>query len=275
MSNPVPHGRRQPHTTHDTPRRPSAARWAATLLSTFLCTQAIAEKCPLVALAAVNKAPPPSAPTVAIDRKSCLIKATALDTGGTDIYDLRDRGRYIEFHVPGAQQATVTELVTRPGTSTRTAVVYDGGRFRSDALLLCDRLRHAGFRQLHVVDGGIAAWAQLHALPETMALSRLADTDVAAALAESGSRPVALTESLRSALPPLMVAGRPHHIERVIVLATPDTPETAIRARLKKGTTTLYWAGTPERLRQLLSTQLAQDQKRLAGPAVAKACDAL
>lgn len=209
------------------------------------------------------------------DGDSCLVKAHALDIGDVEVLDLRERVRFLEFHVPGARQATVAELITRPGTSSRPTIVYDGGRFRSDALQLCDRLRHAGFRQVHVVDGGIAAWAQLHALPEALALNRLSDADVAAALAEPGSRPVVLDDSLRSALPPAKAAISPAHTERVIVLATTTTPLSAIRTRLKKSVTTLYWSGSPERLRQLLQTQLAQDRKRLAGPAVSKACSAL
>jgi rhodanese-related sulfurtransferase len=232
-------------------------------------------KCPLLVLAARNKAPPPSAPDVSSNGDSCLAKAHALDAGGAEIFDLRERARFLEFHVPGARQATITELVIRPETGSRPMIVYDGGRFRSDALQLCDRLRHAGFRQVHVVDGGIAAWAQLHALPEALALNRLSDADVAAALAEPGSRPVVLDDSLRSALPSAKPAVNPAHTERVIVLATATTPQSAIRARLKKGITTLYWSGSPERLRQLLQTQLAQDRKRLAGPAVSKACSAL
>jgi rhodanese-related sulfurtransferase len=228
----------------------------------------------LLALAALNRTAPPSAPDVSGQKESCLVEAQVLDNHGTDIFDLRDRAGFLEFHVPGARQATVTELVTRPGTSRRPIIVYDGGRFRSDALQLCDRLRHAGFRQVHVVDGGIAAWAQLHDLPETMALNRLSDADVAAALAEPGSRPVVLDKSLRSALP-VARDVTPAGTERVVVLATAATPQPAIRARLKKGITTLYWRGTAKRLRQLLDTQLAQNRKRLAGPAVSKACSAL
>ncbi|MCW0203582.1 rhodanese-like domain-containing protein [Rhodanobacter thiooxydans] len=228
----------------------------------------------MLVLAASNRAPPSSAPDVPGGKGSCLVKAHALDSHGTDIFDLRDRSHFLEFHVPGARQATITELVTRPGTGSRPTVVYDGGRFRSDALQLCDRLRHAGFHQVHVVDGGIAAWAQLHGLPEAMTLNRLSDTDVAAALAEPGSRPVVLDESLRSVLP-VPEDAAPASAERVIVLVTAATAQSAIRARLKKGITTLYWSGTAERLRQLLDTQLAQNRKRLDGPAVSKACNAL
>lgn len=287
MKYPAQRGRTQSHATVYTESQPRATVWMATLVGVLLCVPALAGtapmanvanlpgKCPLLVLAAQNKVPPPSAPAVSSDRKSCLIKATALDARDADVFDLRDRARYIEFHVPGAQHSTVTALGTLPGTRARSAVVYDGGRFRSDALLLCDQLRHAGFRQMHVVDGGIAAWAQLHALPETMALNRLSDDDVAAALAEPGNRTVVLAESLRSALPSSTGAPVTAGTQRVVVLAVPSTPEATIQARLKTGITTLYWTGTPERLHQLLNTQLVQNQKRLAGPAVSKTCNAL
>lgn len=251
---------------------PFISSWAGT--SPAVPTVAVG-KCPLLVLAAQNKAPPPSAPNMSGDGDSCLVKAHALDISGVEVLDLRERARFLELHVPGARQATVTELVTRPGTGSRPTIVYDGGRFRSDALQLCDRLHHAGFRQVRVVDGGIAAWAQLHALPEAMALNRLSDADVAAALAEPGSRPVVLDDALHSALPSAKAAISAARTERVIVLATATTPQSAIRTRLKKGVTTLYWSGSPEHLRQLLQTQLAQDRKRLAGPAMSKACSAL
>jgi rhodanese-related sulfurtransferase len=236
---------------------------------------ALAGKCPLLALAAMNRAPTPSAPKVPSGEDSCVVKARALDVAGAEVFDLRERARFLEFHVPGARQATLSELITRPGTSSHPTIVYDGGRFHSDALQLCERLQRAGFRQVHVVDGGIAAWAQLHALPESMALSRLSDTDMAAALSEPGSRSLVLDESLRSALPPGDAVLRPAGAARVILLATATTPSSAIRAQLRKNVTTFYWIGSPQRLRELRQTQLAQDRKRLAGPAVSKACSAL
>ena len=263
-----------------------AAKWPTAPIGVLVCvlifcgtaTAADAgssvERCPLLAQAALNKLPPPSAPLVSSDGKSCLVGASMLDMGGVDIFDLRERDRYNEFHVPRAQLATVTELITRPVPGSRTAVIYDSGRFRSDALLLCDRLRHTGFQQVHVVNGGIAAWAQLHTASEATTLSRLSDSDVAAALAEPGSRVEAMAESLRAVLPPKsgLAAAK---IDRVIVLTTASTPDMVLRSHLKKGVTTFYWAGTPERLRHLLNTQLAQDNKRLAGPAVSNTCSAL
>jgi rhodanese-related sulfurtransferase len=265
---------------------PTSRLWGSVALGVMLCGSALAGtppgtgqsaawQCPLLVEALRDRRPPPAAPKVTGGTESCLVDATALDSHDDDVFDLRDPDSFLAFHVPGAQRISVAALTTLPGMSSRSAVVYDSGRFRSDALMLCDRLRRYGLKQIHVVDGGIAAWAQAHAKPEVMTLNRLADTDVAAALAEPGSRPIALADTLNQVLPITVTTSDQAKAKRLILLATPATLPAAIRTRLRPGQTAFYWVGTPTQLRRLLDRQLALEQKRLSGPAVSKTCSAL
>jgi rhodanese-related sulfurtransferase len=230
--------------------------------------------CPLMAgLPLPTKA---ATPRVVTD-PSCLIAASAV-TATDRIYDLRERDEYVRFHLPAAEHATAGSLATTPGIEKKPVIVYESGRFRSDAFLLCDRLRHAGVAQVKVIDGGIAAWAQRRAAAELVALNRLSDTDVPTALLDATpGTVVVLSESLRPVLRELALASdvppkKPG--ARALLLADPQTPIATVQARLSKAPA-LYWVGTGERLRQLLTRQLAQENKRQAGPAESTLCSAL
>lgn len=231
---------------------------------------ASADACPQMVLAA-RALPPPSRPPEAGSSEDCLVAATALDVRGAEIVDLRERERFLAFHVPGAQQGSLTELMVSPGMSYRPLVLYDAGRFHADALQLCTRLRQAGLRRAHVVDGGIAAWAQLHENPKSLLVNRLADAEIAAALGEPGSQAAALSPSLRFAAHGAHTPAP----ERRIVLADADTPLSRIQPLLGRKTITFYWVGSAHRLHELLDTQVAQERKRLQGPGVRNTCSAL
>lgn len=231
---------------------------------------AAADTCPQMALAA-RALPPPSRAPATGGGDDCLVAASALDAPGAEIVDVRERERFLAFHVPGARQGSLTELMVRPGSRDRAVVVYDGGHFHADALQLCARLQHAGLRKARVVDGGIAAWAQLHGHPKAVLVNRLADTEIAAALGEPGSQATALSSLLHFAVG----GARPSAPGRRIVLADAGTPLSHIQPLLGKGKVTFYWIGSAQRLHELLDTQVAQDRKRLQGPGVRNACSAL
>lgn len=231
---------------------------------------ALADTCPRMRLAAQALPPPPKAPVVERG-EDCLVGASALATSGAEIVDLRERERFLAFHVPGARQGSLTELLVRPRSRDRAVVVYDGGHFHADALQLCTRLEHAGLHRVHVVDGGIAAWAQLHRHPEALLVNRLADTEIAAALSEPDTQATALSSSLQFAAH----AARGPAPGRRIVLADAGTPASRIQPLLSKGLMTFYWIGSPRRLHELLDTQVAQERKRSQGPGVRNSCSAL
>ena len=235
-----------------------------------------APTCSMAAMVAAAKAPALRVPVPATEDRSCLISAREI--GRTeDIFDLRERTAFVDFHIPGAQNATVGTLASMSRAGGKRVVVYDSGHVRSDAFLLCNRLRNAGLKQVKVIDGGIAAWAQLHAQPQALTLNRLSDADVPGALSEASGNVVVLAEAMRPALRQFgakssSAAGKS---SRAVVLADARTPMSAIQAQLAKSRTTFYWVGAPERLQGLLGVQLAQDRKRIAGPAEPSACGAL
>jgi len=230
------------------------------------------DTCPQMVLAA-RALPPPSKAPAAGTGDGCLVAATALDAPGAEIVDLRERERFLAFHVPGARQLSLTELMVQPGGHDRAVVVYDGGRFHADALQLCTRLQHAGLRTARVVDGGIAAWAQLHDQRRALTVNRLADSEIAAALGEPGSQATAISTSLQFATRGARTPA-PAPVRR-IVLADAGTPASRIQPLLGKGMVTFYWVGSAERLHELLDTQVAQERKRLQGPGVRNTCSAL
>jgi rhodanese-related sulfurtransferase len=206
-------------------------------------------------------------PQVSTD--GCLVGVKALKPG-TRLYDLRGRAEYVEFHVPGAQHASLGDLVSMPRTDGGDFVVYDGGRVRADALQACRRLRSAGMKKARVLDGGIVAWAFAHDRSRALQLNRLADAELPALLADASTRTVVLAEPLRTAAPKPAGATA----QRTVVLADAQTATTAIESRLATAST-YYWIGTPERLRSLQADFVAMDRKREAGPAERSACAAL
>lgn len=207
------------------------------------------------------------------DDRSCLVAPSAVKDSAP-IFDLRGRAEFLEFHVPGASHSSVHELAARAGLGDQPVFVYEGGRFRSDALQLCDRLRRAGLMRAKVIDGGIAAWAQTHGRAESLAVSRLADSEVSAALLDPDNATRALAGSLGATVARL--SGRKSKGHRLVLVADPGTPIASIQSRLSsKDQVTFYWIGTDERLNSLLDAQRAHLHKRDAGPALPKACGTL
>lgn len=224
-------------------------------------------------LAAATVAGPPASVPELADDGSCLVAPSSMKHSAP-LVDLRGRAEFLEFHIPGASHSSIHELAAGAGRSDQPLFVYEGGRFRSDALQLCDRLRRAGLVRAKVIDGGIAAWAQTHGRAESLAVSRLADSEVSAALLDPSNSARALATSLSATVAGLPSRkSKPH---RLVLVADPGTPIASIQSRLStKDKVTFYWIGTNERLKSLLGTQRAHLHKRDAGPAVPKACDTL
>src|SRR5688572_15066062 len=112
---------------------------------------ASAATCPLAIAQPVTHSASPPAP----EDGSCLINARAVGAS-SEIYDLRSRSEYLAYHVSGARHSSAAELPkVLPGTGN-TVVVYDSGKFRSDAFLLCERLRSSGLKNFRIIDGGVA-----------------------------------------------------------------------------------------------------------------------
>ncbi|MBU8975694.1 MULTISPECIES: rhodanese-like domain-containing protein [unclassified Lysobacter] len=253
------------------------------LLAATLCTLAFALALPTSAIAATTcplaaaqaPASPSQAPLAPEDR-TCLIDARALGAKPV-LYDLRSRSDYASFHIPDAQHASVAEvsrlLRDRPGA----VVLYDGGKFRSDAFLLCKRLRDEGLKNFRIIDGGIAAWAQVQRRAERLEVSRLSDAEVSAALSDRNVSAVALSDGYAPVLSEHRIRqATKGSTGRKVLIADTFIPSARLEASLDgKGGPVLYWTGDRDRLVALIHTHLRQDQKRTAGPAQSTACSAL
>lgn len=206
---------------------------------------------------------------------NCLIDAAARRPAGAKIVDIRSRAEYSPLHIPGAVNQPLQSLMNAGAGSL---IVYDNGRFRSDALQLCNRLARYGVRDFKVIDGGIAAWAQSTRAPGAPDVSRLSDAEVSAALVAGGSKIVPLAGSFSTILRDRGLgtsATGAHPSGRTIVLAEPSADRNLIASKLTRRAgqnTTLYWTGTPDRLANLIGTHLAQEQRRQQGPMVSSTC---
>lgn len=233
--------------------------------------------CPLTAAAVAQNNVPVANLDVPHD-KTCLVDAgTALH--GDAVFDLRPRPDFVEFHLPDAQSASLSELVVRPGIAGQEIVVYDSGRVPADAYMICSRLRRAGIARARIINGGIVAWAEMHGLPEAFQLGRVSDAEAAALLLDQTNVVTVLASPLRPIVDEFRhkaASARPSSDGRILVLADPNTPVSELQAKLRATPrTTLYWVGSTENLRVLLSAKLAMDKKREAGPAESDRCSAL
>lgn len=228
--------------------------------------------CPLAATRMHNATAEP--PAIATD-PTCLVSARAVGAG--PIYDLRSRSEYLEFHIPGAEHSSPSALALIRRGSTTSVVAYDSGKSRSNAFLLCAQLRRAGLSNVRLVDGGVAAWAQLRGQPQQFALSRLSDDEISGALSDRHSRISSLSPALKSVLTEHRLGIAPvQGAKRLIILAEPTTPEAKITTPLGAAReTAFYWVGSGDRLRDLIHSHLLRDQKRLAGPNQSASCSAL
>ncbi|GAB3094132.1 rhodanese-like domain-containing protein [Lysobacter terrae] len=255
------------HFRHHIPLRPLGALVLAGLLS---ASGGVAgSTCPLAA--AARPSATATAPQINEDR-TCLVDARSVGDS-QDVFDLRSRGEYLDYHLPQAKHASVSALSALRRGNDAAFVAYDNGKSRSATFLLCEQLRRAGLNQVKLIDGGIASWTQAHDRPERLATSRLADNEVMAALADRHTAIVALTAPLKAALTEHRLGAGSG--TRLTVLADPSTPMTDIEAQLKGKGIAFYWVGTAPQLRDLIHAHLLQDRKRLAGPAQSATCSAL
>lgn len=200
---------------------------------------------------------------------SCLVGARRANSGSV-LVDLRPRQDFSRFHIPGAVNQQLNHLLSqRP----HGAVVYDAGKLTQDAELLCERLQRYGLEDVHVIDGGIAAWTQLNAPQQALPTSRLDDREIASALLGARGQVIPLSPTFAQVLtllPPARKNGG-----QTLLLATSEAQIGHHLAERKSGSTALYWIGDPSRLHMLLENLVAQDRKRELGPGYSSTCSAL
>lgn len=210
------------------------------------------------------------------DDPTCLVKASSV-VAGTRLYDVRSRAEYQQFHIPGATSSSVSEVAHLLRSNTTPAIIYEGGKFHSDALLLCARLRSAGARNFKILDGGIAQWSQSNRHPERLVASRIDDAEVAALLTDPKTTASSSAGNIRSLLSEHGIRqGAAIASGKRVLIVDPSTPDEKITALLDvRGPTAFYWKGDAPQLLALLHSHLAQHQKRVAGPAQSATCSAL
>ncbi|HEY0332296.1 MAG TPA: rhodanese-like domain-containing protein [Stenotrophomonas sp.] len=202
--------------------------------------------------------------------RRCLMSAAQLKAG-TTLIDLRSSQAYSAFHIPGATNQQLNQLLSqRP----RDAVVYDGGRLAQDSALLCERLQRYGLANVRVLEGGIAAWAQSNRDTHALEVSRLEDGEITSALLAGRTSVVALSPGFNAVLASLRPQAS-HVGAQELALANNAEEVSARLAQRRSGRTLLYWIGEPQRLQTLLQTLLVQDHKRESGPGYSPTCSAL
>lgn len=208
----------------------------------------------------------------------CLIDAAAAFPANARIIDLRSRAEYSRLHIPGAANQPLHSLL---GAGTEPMIVYDGSRFRPDALQLCERLARYGVRDFKVIDGGIAAWAQSRRPDSALDLSRLSDAEASAAILAGTAAIVPLSEGFAPVLRTMDLPATHGHAGagmQTVLLATPDNAHVRIAPRLARRSgqaPTLHWTGTPEQLARILEVRRAQDRRLRQGPMVDTGCPGL
>ncbi|WP_164521411.1 rhodanese-like domain-containing protein [Iodobacter ciconiae] len=76
------------------------------------------------------------------------------------LIDLRSAADYRVWHVPNSTNLTLSDILTKLYLRNNIIVLMGDGRLESEIYLACSRLKHAGFRQVFMVRGGILGWMQ-------------------------------------------------------------------------------------------------------------------
>ena len=75
------------------------------------------------------------------------------------VVDVRDRGAFDRVHIPGSMNLSLHELKARPYLGRRDVILVDEGSGTRDLARTAARLRSEGFERLHLLAGGLNAWA--------------------------------------------------------------------------------------------------------------------
>lgn len=72
------------------------------------------------------------------------------------IIDLRDSYDYVNYHIPGAELMTLSELIRSPIRKDELVILYsEGGIHAGQAWVM---LKAKGFQKVFIISGGLAAW---------------------------------------------------------------------------------------------------------------------
>lgn len=74
------------------------------------------------------------------------------------LIDLRPSSEFQAFHIDGALNLSRSELHAKPYWRSKTAVLVGDGRAERELYVECARLHQIGYRDVHVLHGGIPQW---------------------------------------------------------------------------------------------------------------------
>lgn len=102
-----------------------------------------------------------------------------LDEARTRFVDIRKQDQFEAFHINGALNMDVGQLVTKSYLRDSSLVLLGDGKSERELYLACTRLKQAGFHDVHVLQGGMTAWiaqnqpilGQAPSLPQLMRLA--------------------------------------------------------------------------------------------------------
>ncbi|MCE1186124.1 MAG: rhodanese-like domain-containing protein, partial [Rhodocyclales bacterium] len=76
------------------------------------------------------------------------------------VMDLRHASEYEKFHIENALSVDLVALLSKPYWRNKSVLLVGDGKFDHDIYLSCTRLKQAGYKQVHVLSGGMLAWLE-------------------------------------------------------------------------------------------------------------------
>ena len=79
-------------------------------------------------------------------------------TGDSLFVDRRDATDFRSFHIEGAMNLGITDLLAKPYWRSKKVVLVGNGRAEAELYRECARLKSVGYGRVHVLRGGMPSW---------------------------------------------------------------------------------------------------------------------
>lgn len=92
----------------------------------------------------------------------CAISANEVRAQMTDphvmLIDLRSAAEHQAFHIENSMSINLAGLQSKPYWRDKALILIGGGKLEEELYTSCARLKQAGYKQVHVLKGGMLAW---------------------------------------------------------------------------------------------------------------------
>lgn len=78
--------------------------------------------------------------------------------GDSIVVDRRDASDFRAFHIEGAMNLGLADLIAKPYWRSKKVVLIGNGRAEAELYRECSRLKSVGYRSVHVLRGGMPSW---------------------------------------------------------------------------------------------------------------------